>query len=106
MAKFLIEGSYSSEGLKGLEKDKASGRRAAVLKAVEGVKGKLECYYFTLGEHDVMAVVELPDTVTAVALALHMSDTGLVRTKTTALLTVEETDEAVKTKVKYRGPGK
>ena len=30
MAKFLITASYSTEGLKGLQKDKASGRRDAV----------------------------------------------------------------------------
>jgi hypothetical protein len=30
MPKCLIHASYSAEGLKGLQKDKASGRRAAV----------------------------------------------------------------------------
>ena len=30
MAKYLISGSYTTDGLKGLQKDKASGRRQAV----------------------------------------------------------------------------
>lgn len=42
MAKFMIQASYTAEGLKGLQKDKASGRRDAVAKAFEMVGGKLE----------------------------------------------------------------
>ncbi len=50
--------------------------------------------------------LDLPDAVSATALALAVSATGLVRTKTTVLLTVEETDKALQKKVAYRGPGK
>ena len=46
MAKYLVEASYSADGLKGLMKDKGSGRLAAVKKAVSSVGGKLECMYF------------------------------------------------------------
>ena len=35
MPKYMIQASYTAEGLKGLQKDKASGRRAAVSKAAE-----------------------------------------------------------------------
>ncbi|HXP73696.1 MAG TPA: hypothetical protein VN823_06075 [Stellaceae bacterium] len=42
MPKFLIQGSYTAEGLKGLQKDKASGRRAAVASAMEALGGKLD----------------------------------------------------------------
>jgi uncharacterized protein with GYD domain len=106
MPKYLIEASYTAEGLKGLQKDKSSGRRAAVAKAVAALGGKLEDYYFALGEHDVVTIVELPDTVSATALALTVSGTGLARTRTTVLMTVEETDKALAKKVAYRGPGK
>jgi uncharacterized protein with GYD domain len=106
MAKYMIEASYSADGLKGLEKDKATGRRTAVEKAVKSLGGKLEAYYFALGEYDVVTIVEVPDLVSVTALAMHVSDTGLVRTKTTSLLTVEEADRAVQMKVDYRGPGR
>jgi uncharacterized protein with GYD domain len=106
MAKFMIEASYSAEGLKGLHKDKSAGRKAAVAKAAEALGGKLEAYYFALGEHDVVTILDLPDTVSATALALAASGSGLVRTKTTVLLTVEETDKALQKKVGYRAPGK
>ena len=42
MAKYLFQASYAAEGIKGLEKDKASGRKAALSKAVENLGGKLE----------------------------------------------------------------
>jgi uncharacterized protein with GYD domain len=105
MAKYLIEASYTAEGLKGLQKDKASGRKQAVAKLLEGLEGKLEAMYFAMGEHDVVLIVEVPDIVTAAALSLGVSATGLVRTKSTALLSVEETDRALVKKVHYRAPG-
>jgi len=55
MPKYLIQASYTAEGLKGLQKDKAS---------------------------------------------------GLVHTKTTALLTVEETDQALGKSINYKAPGR
>lgn len=105
MAKYLIEASYTAEGLRGLQKDKASGRKQAVTKVVESLEGKVEAVYFALGEHDVVIIAELPDVVSVAALSLGVSATGLVRTKTTALLSVEETDRALAKKLNYRGPG-
>jgi uncharacterized protein with GYD domain len=105
MGKYLIQTAYNAEGLKGLQKDKASGRKQAVAKAVEGLGGKLEAMYFTLGEHDVLLIVDMPDAVTGAALGLKVSATGLVRTTTTSLLTIEETDRALAKSVDYRAPG-
>jgi uncharacterized protein with GYD domain len=62
---------------------------------VEGLGGKVEAFYYALGDHDVITIVDLPNAVSASALALSASATGLVRTKTTAMLTVEETDQAL-----------
>jgi uncharacterized protein with GYD domain len=105
MAKFLIEGSYTPEGLRGLMKDKASGRQAAVGQALSALGGKLEGAYYAFGEPDVYILCECPDNVTAAALSIAVSATGLVRTKTTALLTIEEVDQALGKTVKYRAPG-
>jgi uncharacterized protein with GYD domain len=105
MAKYLITASYSADGLKGLQKDKASGRRDAVRQACESVGGKLEAYYFAFGENDVISIVDLPDNVAASALSLAVSATGIVRTRTTTLLTVEEVDKSLAAAVKFRGAG-
>jgi len=105
MPKYLIEGSYTAEGLQGLKKDKASGRRAAVVKAVESLEGKVEAFYFSMGERDVVLIVDMPDAVGVAAMSLAVSATGLVRVRTTPLLGVEEIDRALDKKITYRAPG-
>jgi uncharacterized protein with GYD domain len=104
MPKYLVEATYSAEGLKGLQRDKASGRKQAVTQAVESLGGKLEGYYCALGERDVIVIVDMPDLISGTALAVSASATGLVRTKTTALLTVEEADRALAKVIEYRPP--
>ena len=105
MPKFLIECSYSPEGLKGLAKDKLSGRQAALKEALAAVGGKLDGIYCALGEADVYVFCECPDHVSVAALAMAASSTGFVRTKTIPLMTVEETDRALAMKIGYRAPG-
>jgi hypothetical protein len=46
MPKFLIKASYTVEGLKGLKKDKASGREKAIAAAMEAAGGKLEGLWY------------------------------------------------------------
>ena len=105
MPKFLIEASYTAEGLRGLQKDKASGRREAVTAATRALGGKVEGLYYALGKDDVIAIVDMPDTASVAALCIAVSASGMVRTTTTALMTVEEADQAIAKTVKYRPPG-
>lgn len=63
MAKFLIQGSYTAEGAKGLIKEGGSGRQAAVQKALEGLGGKLDSFYYTFGANDVVLICDIPDTI-------------------------------------------
>ncbi|HET7757308.1 MAG TPA: GYD domain-containing protein [Steroidobacteraceae bacterium] len=105
MPKYLVEATYTAEGLRGLHKDKASGRKQAVVKAVESLEGRVEAFYYAMGERDVVVIAELPDALSAAALSLAVSATGLVRASTTALLSTEEIDRALSKKLAYRGPG-
>lgn len=104
MPKYLIEASYTLEGLKGIMKTGGTARRASVQQAAESVGGKLEVQYFALGDYDAFAIVDVPDHVSVAAISLAVSASGAVRTKTTQLLTPEEVDQAVKKQVKYRPP--
>jgi uncharacterized protein with GYD domain len=104
--KYLIEATYTAEGLKGLIRDKASGRSAAAKKAAESLGGKAEAVYFTFGESDVIVIADFPDNVSAAALAIAVSASGMLHIKTTPLLTVEEVDQAVSKSVQYKPPGK
>lgn len=105
MAKYMLNASYSVEGTKGLKTDGGSARRVAVQKAIESLSGRLECFYFTLGEPDAFAIVEVPDMVTIAALSLAINATGGAHVSTTVLLTPEQIDEAAKKSVSYRAPG-
>jgi uncharacterized protein with GYD domain len=100
-----VEASHTAEGIQGLIKDKASGRKAAVVQALADLGGKLEAIYFTLGERDVLVLCECPDNASAASLGLAASASGLVRTKITPLLTVEELDQTIAKSVNYRPPG-
>ena len=106
MPKYLFEASYTQEGTKGILKEGASGRRAAVEKAIAGLGGKLEAFYFAFGSSDAYVIADLPDNATAAAMALAVGQSGLASTKTVVLLTVEEADAATKKTVAYRGPGR
>ena len=105
MPKYLVEASYTSEGLKNLQKDRAEGRTAALKTALQSIGGKLDAIYWCLGERDAVVIVDVPDIASGTALALAASASGLVRTKTTPLLTAEEMDAALAKAVKYRAPG-
>ncbi|HTW64239.1 MAG TPA: GYD domain-containing protein [Bryobacteraceae bacterium] len=105
MPKFLIEANYTAEGLRGLTKDKASGRQTVIKDALASVGGKLDGAYFALGDTDVYVLCDCPDHVSAAALSLAVSASGLVHTKTIALLTVEEADRALAMKTSYRPAG-
>ena len=105
MAKYLIRGSYTSEGVKGLLKDGGSARRAAAEELINGLGGRVEAFYFGFGNHDAYVIADLPDNVTATAVSLAINATGLLTGETTVLMTPEEMDEAVKKNVTYRGPG-
>jgi uncharacterized protein with GYD domain len=106
MPKYLIEANYTAEGLKGLREQKATRRRAVISKMVKDLGGTVEAFYWSFGERDAIALMDLPNANTAAALAFTISSSGLVHTKTTQLLTAEEVDKSFKTIVPYRPPGK
>jgi uncharacterized protein with GYD domain len=105
MPKFLIEASYTQDGVKGVQSAGGSARREAVAHVAESVGGRLEAFYFAFGERDALVIVDLPDNESAAAIALTVNAAGGARTKTSVLLTPEEVDAAAQRSVEYRPPG-
>lgn len=105
MPKFLIQGTYTPDGAKGLIKEGGTGRKAAVQKALEGLGGKIDSIYYTFGAADVIVICDIPDTITGLALSLAVNASGAVRISTTPILSVEEVDAACKKAVSYRPAG-
>jgi len=106
MPKYLSLGSYTNEGLKGLLKEGGTGRRKAVEDAVKALGGHVEAFYFAFGEFDIAAITDVPDNVTAAALAVGIASTGTVNVKTVVLLTPEEVDQATKKTLSFRAAGR
>ena len=105
MAKYLVEASYTREGVAGVQDKGGSSRRDAVAAMAAGLGGKVESFYFGFGERDAYVVVELPDNEAAAAVALAVNASGGATVRTTVLLTPEQVDEAAKRSVEYRPPG-
>jgi uncharacterized protein with GYD domain len=105
MPKYLIEASYTPEGVKGVQSAGGTSRRDAVSHMAEALGGALESFYFGFGDADAYVVVELPDNQAAAAVALAVNASGGATAKTTVLLTPEEVDAAAKQSVDYRPPG-
>ncbi|WP_328883964.1 GYD domain-containing protein [Streptomyces sp. NBC_00299] len=106
MPKYLIQATYTPEGTKGLLKEGASGRRAAVEQVVSGLGGTVEAMYFAFGEHDFVCIIDFPDPVSMAAASLAVKASGALHTQATPLLTLEEIDEAARRQVAFRAPGK
>ena len=106
MAKFLTLGNYTNDGLKGLLKEGGSARRKAVEDAVKAMGGRVEAFYFAFGDADVVAISDVPDNVTAAALAIGISATGTANVKTVVLMTPEEVDQATKKTLSFRAAGR
>ncbi len=53
MPKYLIEASYSPEGVKGVRDAGGCSRRDAIEHLAESVGGSLESFYFAFGDADV-----------------------------------------------------
>lgn len=105
MAKYLAKAKYNAEGVKGLLKDGGTSRVAAVTKAVKGVSGKVESFYFAQGDVDAYVIIDVPDPLSVVALTLTINATGVVTCELVTLITPKDVDEAIAKTVKYRAPG-
>jgi uncharacterized protein with GYD domain len=105
MPKFLFEIRYTADGAKGLAQEGGPGRRVATTKMVEGLGGKLEALYYAFGDIDLYAIADLPDIISAAAIALAANQAGGITAKTVVLISPEEMDKAGKLPVEYRAPG-
>jgi uncharacterized protein with GYD domain len=103
--KYLLEASYTQQGVEGVRSKGGSSRRDAVADTVSNLGGELEGFYFGFGDSDAYVIVDLPDDETAAAVALTVNAAGGATVKTTVLLTPEQVDAAAKHSVDYRPPG-
>jgi uncharacterized protein with GYD domain len=105
MARYLIHGSYTRDGIAGVAREGGSGRVTAVKALIEGLGGRVESFDFAFGKDDFYTIVDMPSHVSVAAAAIAVGAAGGATTQTTVLLTPAEMDEAARTSTNYRRPG-
>ena len=107
MPMYLTRFSYTPETWARLSKH-PEDRRSAARSYIESVGGKLHGFWYAFGGYDGCTLWEAPDNVAMAAVSISISGGGaLSKFETTALLTVEETLEALGRVegIRYRAPG-
>jgi len=95
MAIYMTQFSYTAEAWAALVKNPAD-RTPGLKNLLEKMGGKLLHFYYSFGDQDGVAIMEIPDEATAAACVLTVVASGHIKgTKTTQLLTVEQAVEAM-----------
>jgi uncharacterized protein with GYD domain len=112
MSTYLVQSRYIGNGPAGVIKDGGAGRYKALKTAVEALGGKVLAFYFSLGEWDGLASLDLPSYETAQAFlsGLNNRSSGVIDVRYTPLISPEEFDAAREAAAKstatpWRPPG-
>jgi uncharacterized protein with GYD domain len=105
MPKYLVQASYTREGVAGLIKEGGSARKEAARRLVAELGGELESLYYAYGDDDAILIIDFPDRSSMATFAMTVTAADAADTRTTVLLTPEEMDEAARRRAPYRPPG-
>lgn len=90
MPTFIALASFTNQGIHGV---KETTRRAdAVAQAAAKFGCKMTQIYWTLGQHDIVAIIDAPDDAAATAFSLSIGAAGHVRTQTLRAFNRSEMD--------------
>ncbi len=96
MPAYLTQVAYSTEGWAALLKN-PQDRTKAVQEPIKKLGGKVENFWFSFGEYDVVGVINFPNNVSAAAIAMAFAAGGAIKSvHTTPLLTADEAIDAIK----------
>lgn len=102
----MIQGSYSVSSVAAMVKSPQD--RAAVIKPmIESMGGKLNDLWFSFGEFDIVAIAEMPDNMSAAAMAMAIGSSGAMSAyRTTPLMSSADAKKAMKkaNNVGYKEP--
>lgn len=96
MPHYLQQVAYSREGWEALVAN-PQNRIEAVRPAIERLGGRIESAWFSFGDYDVVVITDLPDNVSAAAIAMAFAAGGACKSvQTTPLISPEEAVQALK----------
>ena len=96
MSLYMTQFAYTAEAWKALVKE-PEDRATVFAQHAEKMGGRMVAYYYCMGEYDGLVIFEAPDETTAAAILFTVISPGhLKTTRTTALMSVESTLEAMR----------
>jgi uncharacterized protein with GYD domain len=96
MAHFLLQVSYSPEAWAAMVNN-PQDRSQAVEGPIKKLGGKMEKFWMSFGDYDVVGIVDMPDNVSIAAFSMAISAGGACKSvKTTPLIGMEEGIEAMR----------
>jgi uncharacterized protein with GYD domain len=96
MAHYLLQVAYTPQAWQGLTRN-PQDRAEALTPVLAKMGGKIESAYFTFGEYDFIAILQLPGNVEAAAFAFAAAAGGAVKAiRTTPLMSTAEGLDAMK----------
>jgi len=96
MASYLLQVGYTPEAWEAMVRN-PQDRSAAIKAPVEKLGGRVERFWLSFGDYDVIGVIEMPDSVSAAAFSMAIAAGGACRAvRTTPLLSSSEGMEAMK----------
>jgi uncharacterized protein with GYD domain len=108
MPLYMTQFSYTPEAWAALARN-PEDRAEAVRALAERMGGRMLSFHYSFGEYDGVIIYEAPDESSAATVVLAAASAGHLRAlKTTTLLTVEGTMEALRRagEAAFRGPGR
>ena len=88
MATFIVLVNFTEQGIRTV---KDTRKRADAFKEMAGKAGAtVKEIYWTLGQYDVVTILDAPDTATVTALNLSVGALGNVRTQTLPAFSADE----------------
>ncbi len=93
MATYMFLGSFTDQGLRAVKDTTQRAEDVRVLAKQMGVTVK--DIYWTLGQYDVVVIIDAPDETAAIALSLSVSALGNVRYQTIRAFSATEADKVL-----------
>jgi uncharacterized protein with GYD domain len=91
MAKFLMLGKYSTDGVKGI----ATERTKKVVEAIQKAGGKATAMYALLGNYDLAFVVDFPGNADVIKASIAITKLTSIGFTTCPAIPVEEFDKMI-----------
>jgi len=88
MPTYVVLGKYTEQG--GRNINDAVSRANAIEQRLQQVGGRLVSWHMTLGEYDLVTIIEVPSDEVGLQLALEVAKVGNVRTTTLKAFTRDE----------------